>query len=96
MNEHDQRLNRLIQTNSHAPERIYGWMDSQLSIARHYGAIDVYGHRYVIALDEPRQPLVRDDVLKREGAEKREAEKRAREADKQARKAAEARQGDLL
>ncbi len=44
------------------PERIYGWMDSQLSIARFYGGIKYNGAEYVIAPDEDGQPLVRMDV----------------------------------
>lgn len=48
------------------PERIYKWVHTQLSIARHYGAIDFNGHRYVIAINEPDTPLVRADVLERE------------------------------
>ena len=44
------------------PERIYGWQGSQLSIARHYGGISYNGAFYVIAYDEERQPLVRQDV----------------------------------
>lgn len=51
------------------PERIYNWLDTQLSIARHYGGIDYQGHRYVIALNEPDMPLVRSDVLEREARE---------------------------
>lgn len=49
-----------------APERIYGWLDTQLSIARHYGGCKYNGHDYSIALNEEGQPLVRIDVLKRE------------------------------
>lgn len=48
------------------PERIHGWMNSQLSIAHHYGGISFNGARYIIAHDEPGQPLVRQDVLLRE------------------------------
>ena len=51
------------------PERIYNWLDTQLSIARHYGGIDYQGHRYVIAFNEPDMPLVRADVLEREARE---------------------------
>ena len=51
------------------PERIYGWLHNQLSIARHYGAIDYQGHRYVVAYNEPDMPLVRTDVLAREARE---------------------------
>ncbi len=59
-----------------APERIYYWLDSQLSIARFYGGIHFRGARYVIAFNEPGQPLVRKDVLARE-AKERKAEDRA-------------------
>jgi len=48
------------------PERIYGWMDSHMSIARHYGGFKYMGHDYQIAYLEPKQPLIRVDVLKRE------------------------------
>lgn len=44
------------------PERIYGWMNSQLSIARFYGGVKYNGAEYVIAPDEEGQPLVRMDV----------------------------------
>ena len=44
------------------PERIYNWLDSQLSIARHYGGCKYNGADYVIAYDEEGQPLVREDV----------------------------------
>ena len=49
-----------------APERIYGWLDCHLSVARHFGGCKFNGAEYVIAYDEDRQPLVRADVLKRE------------------------------
>lgn len=75
------------------PEKIYGWLDSQLSIARYYGGLSYQGHRYVIAPDEDGQPLVRLDVLTRERKERRAAQKAAREAEKQ--DAAE-KQKDLL
>lgn len=48
------------------PERIYGWLNGHLSIARHYGGCIVNGAKYVIAPNEEGQPLVRSDVLKRE------------------------------
>ena len=47
-----------------APERIYGWLDSQLSIARHYGGITYNGHKYVIDYSDPHEPLVRQDPKK--------------------------------
>lgn len=60
--------------NNYAPERIYNWLDSQLSIARHYGGCKYNGADYVIAYREKGQPLVRGDVLKRERKAKRSAE----------------------
>lgn len=53
-----------------APEKIYGWMDSQLSIARFYGGMTFQGHSYVIDRDDPDHPLVRLDVLKAEKKKK--------------------------
>lgn len=58
-----------------APERIYHWLDSQLSIARFYGGIHFRGARYVIAFNEPGRPLVRKDVLAREAKERKAANK---------------------
>ncbi len=50
---------------NYAPERIYNWLDSQLSIARHYGGCKYNGADYVIAYNEEGQPLVRADLLKK-------------------------------
>jgi hypothetical protein len=47
-----------------APERIYGWLDSQLSIARHYGGITYNGCEYLIDYSDPQEPLVRQDIKK--------------------------------
>ena len=47
-----------------APDKIYGWLDTQLSIARFYGGITFRGHRYVIDMVDPEQPLVRKDLFK--------------------------------
>lgn len=62
------------------PERIYGWLDTQLSVARYYGGINYQGHRYVIAYGEDRVPLVRADVLEREAKARRDQERAARDA----------------
>ena len=62
------------------PERIYGWLDSQLSIARHYGGMTYQGHDYQIAYSEEGQPLVRVDVLKREVKEQHARKKLERAA----------------
>lgn len=62
------------------PERIYGWRDSQMSIARHYGALRYQGHEYKIAYYEKGQPLVRADVLAREAKERKAADKTAKAA----------------
>ena len=64
-------------------------MDSQMSIARHYGGLTYQGQSYRIAAHEDGQPLVRWDVIKREAVE---AKVRA----KAERHAAKAKQGDLL
>ena len=66
---------------STAPEKIYGWLNSQLSIARHYGGCTYNNHRYVIDHTDPDMPLVRVDVLKAEQAAKDKAAKAARAAD---------------
>ena len=58
-------IDRLIKPPA-APERIYNWLDSQLSVARHYGGCKYQGRDYQIAFDEPGQPLVRIDVLAKE------------------------------
>jgi hypothetical protein len=55
-----------------APEKIFGWLDTQLSIARHYGGMKFRGASYVIDFSDPDQPLVRQDIL--------EAEKKAKKA----------------
>lgn len=55
-----------------APDRIYGWRDSQLSIARHYGGIKYRGHSYVIDTSDPDEPLVRKEIL---DAERRKAKR---------------------
>lgn len=74
------KLDALISGKPEAPERIYGWMDGQLSIARFYGGCTYQGHTYYIAPSEPGAPLVRADVLARESkfkSVKRKAEKQA-------------------
>ena len=60
------------------PERIHGWQDSQLSIARFYGGITYQGHTYTIAVAEKGAPLVRDDVLVREAKARKAADKAAK------------------
>lgn len=52
------------------PERIYGWLDTQLSIARFAGGCNFNGARYAIAYKEEGQPLVRLDVVQREAKER--------------------------
>jgi len=62
------------------PERIYGWLNSQLSVARHYGGITYQGHDYQIAYMEEGRPLVMVDVLKREVKEQAKRKKAERAA----------------
>jgi hypothetical protein len=76
-----------------APDRIWGWQDSQLSIARHYGGCDYNGQRYVIDEATEGQPLVRLDVIARENKAKALAAKLTRA---QAQAEATATQGALL
>jgi hypothetical protein len=58
-----------------APEKIYGWLDSQLSVARFYGGITFQGYSYVIDMNDPKQPLVRKDILESEKPKKRKVKK---------------------
>lgn len=67
-----------------APERIYHWQHSQLSIARFYGGCNVHGAHYKIAVNEAGTPLVRADVLLREAKAQRAAATAERRAAKQA------------
>ena len=62
------------------PERIYGWLNSQLSVARHYGGMTYQGHDYQTAYLEEGQPLVRVDVIKRELKEQSKQKKLERAA----------------
>lgn len=64
------------------PDRIHNWLNSQLSIARFYGGITFQGVSYLIAFNEPGQPLVRQDVLTREAKERKAAAKERKAADK--------------
>lgn len=57
------------------PERIYHWLDSQLSIARFGGSISINGATYIVAMHEEGQPLVRQDVLAAEAKAKKEGSK---------------------
>jgi hypothetical protein len=75
MSPHDQTLptiEQLLNPNQ-PPERIYGWLDSQLSLARHYGGLKYQGHDYQIDYAADGQPLVRVDVIKRAVIEKAKA-----------------------
>lgn len=71
-----------------APEKIYGWLDTQLSIARHYGGIKFRGESYLIDYDNPDHPLVRQDVLLTESKAKKQLAKEKRKQEK-------AKQGDI-
>ena len=58
------------------PERIYNWLDSQLSIACLAGAITINGVTYIVAMHEEGHPLVRKDVLEAEAKIKKEGVKK--------------------
>ena len=70
-------------TDKKPPEKIYGWLDTQFSVARFYGGMQFGGHAYHIDFADPKQPLVRDDVLKREAKARRDAAKQAAQAGQQ-------------
>ena len=76
-----------------APERIYGWRDSQMSVASFYGGLRYMGHSYSIAPTEEGMPLVREDVLQAEAKEKAQFAKASRDY---ARRKSDTAQGDLL
>ena len=62
------------------PERIYNWLNTQMSIARYWGCCTAHGRTYYVSPTEPGAPLVRADVLAREAKSaiaKRRAEKQA-------------------
>ena len=86
-------LNRMLKKMNDAPPRIYNWLDTQMSVARHFGGLAFKGQRYVIAYHEDGQPLVRFDVFQAEDKAAQEAIKARRKSDSQS--AADA-QGGLL
>lgn len=69
-------IERLLNPND-PPERIYGWLDTQLSLARHYGGMKYQGHDYLIDYATKGQPLVRVDVIKREAEAIKSAKSKA-------------------
>ena len=82
----------MTKTTPEPPERIYGWLETQLSIARHYGGCSYEGFDYVIDAIRPDPPLVRVDVLARENKAKALEARARRLAIKQQAKA----QGNLI
>ena len=78
------------------PERIYGWLDTQLSLARHYGGLTYQGRSYFIDYHAEGHPLVRDDVIKREAAALKKAKAKAWHDAQVAAKEASENQGGLL
>jgi hypothetical protein len=46
-----------------APEKIFHWRNTQLSIARFYGGLRAFGHEYTIDVTDPDAPLVRADIF---------------------------------
>jgi len=58
------------------PERIYGWLNTPLSLARHYGGIKCHGHLYQIDYLTKGEPLVRVDVLVHEAKARKDESKR--------------------
>lgn len=85
-------IDRLIKPQE-APERIYGWLNTQMSLARYWGGLTYMGHSYYVAPNEKDAPLVRADVLKREAIEAKKAKCKAWH---DARVAAKQAQGELI
>lgn len=85
-------IDRLIKPQE-PPERIYGWIETQLSIARHYGGIKYQGHDYQIDYLSIGDPLVRVDVLAREAKARKELTKKI---DAEAKRLSKEKQGDLI
>lgn len=54
------------------PHRIYGWLESQLSIARHYGGCTINGKTYRIRYDLEGQPLEEQPMKRKTKREKRD------------------------
>ena len=71
-------------TKQAAPERIYNWLNTQLSIARFYGGCTYNGASYAIAWNEEEQLLVRTDVLAKEQKASRKKAKEVADAEKSA------------
>ena len=69
-------------TKQAAPERIYNWLNTQLSIARFYGGCTYNGASYAIAFNEEGQPLVRTDVLAKEQKASRKKAKESSDVEK--------------
>jgi hypothetical protein len=68
-------MNRETFTKAKAPEKIYGWLDTQMSIARHYGGLTYLNHSYLIDFNDPDQPLVRQDIFQAEKKAPKEKQK---------------------
>ena len=66
---------KLADTMTDHPERIYNWLNSQLSIARFAGSITINGLTFFVATHDEGQPLVRQDVLVVEAKAMKEGEK---------------------
>jgi hypothetical protein len=80
----DSKHNAFLVDQPAPPERIYGWLDSQLSIARYYGGCTYQGASYVIDMQHPDKPLVRQDVLTAELKATKAAEAARRKTEKAA------------
>lgn len=86
-------MSKIIQDRTKIPERIHGWINTQMSVARYSGGVSYMGHSYYVAPNEPGAPLVREDVIKREAKQKKEERMAAKQY--KALNAAKA-QGELL
>jgi hypothetical protein len=68
---------------SQAPEKIHNWLNTQLSIARHYGGLYFMGYQYYIDYIDPEHPLVRSDIFSAEAKARKQTAKVSKAKPKQ-------------
>ena len=77
------KIDALISSKLHQPDRIHNWQHTQLSIARFYGGCTYNGASYAIAYTEEGQPLVRVDLIEAKAKSEKKDNKAKRKADQQ-------------
>jgi hypothetical protein len=75
MNKTEKNLVDFLEKMNKPPEKIYNWLNTQMSIARFYGGLTYQGHSYKIDLTDKDKPLVRADVFNAELKESKKKKK---------------------